>query len=119
MAKAVEVREGRRAADEGQHTDELLAAVVARDTDSTARRISHVASWTCPTYHKVLIITDAAINIAPAPEDRVEIRQNAIDLAMELASRGRRSRSWAVETGYLPKMQATIEAAAAQDADRG
>ena len=34
-----------------------------------------------PTYHKVLIVTDGAINIAPTLEDKVDICQNAIDLA--------------------------------------
>ena len=37
-----------------------------------------------PTYHKVLIVTDAAINIAPTLEDKVDICQNAIDLAISL-----------------------------------
>jgi phosphotransacetylase len=49
------------------HTDELLGAVVARETGlRTGRRISHVFIMDVPTYHKVLIVTDAAINIAPA-----------------------------------------------------
>ena len=50
------------------HTDELLGAVVARETGlRTGRRISHVFIMDVPTYHKVLIVTDAAINIAPDP----------------------------------------------------
>ena len=49
------------------HTDELLGAVVARETGlRTGRRISHVFIMDVPTYHKVLIVTDAAINIAPS-----------------------------------------------------
>src|SRR4029078_11134410 len=65
------------------HTDELLSAVVARDTGlRTGRRVSHVFIMDVPTYHKVLIITDAAINIAPSLEDKVDICQNAIDLAL-------------------------------------
>ena len=64
------------------HTDELLGAVVARETGlRTGRRISHVFIMDVPTYHKVLIVTDAAINIAPTLEDKVDICQNAIDLA--------------------------------------
>src|SRR5262245_35364158 len=65
------------------HTDELMSAIVARDGGlRTGRRISHVFIMDVPTYHKVLIITDAAINIAPALEDKVDICQNAIDLAI-------------------------------------
>ena len=65
------------------HTDELLGAVVARETGlRTGRRISHVFIMDMPTYHKVLIVTDAAINIAPSLEEKVDICQNAIDLAI-------------------------------------
>ncbi len=64
------------------HTDELLGAVVAKETGlRTGRRISHAFIMDVPTYHKVLIVTDAAINIAPTLEDKVHICQNAIDLA--------------------------------------
>ena len=67
------------------HTDELLAAVVARETGlRTGRRISHVFIMDVPTYHKVLMVTDAAINIAPTLEDKVDICQNAIDLVVSL-----------------------------------
>ena len=78
------------------HTDELLGAVVARETGlRTGRRISHVFIMDVPTYHKVLIVTDAAINIAPTLEDKVDICQNAIDLAHRAgrrAAEGRDSR---------------------------
>ena len=78
------------------HTDELLGAVVARETGlRTGRRLSHVFIMDVPTYHKVLIVTDAAINIAPTLEDKVDICQNAIDLAVALgvdAAEGRDSR---------------------------
>ena len=48
------------------HTDELMGAVVAREGGlRTARRLSHVFVMDVPTYHKVLIVTDGAINIAP------------------------------------------------------
>jgi phosphotransacetylase len=65
------------------HSDEILGAVVAKDAGlRTGRRISHVFIMDVPTYHKVLIVTDAAINIAPTLEDKVDICQNAIDLAV-------------------------------------
>ena len=103
------------------HTDELLGAVVARDTGlRTARRISHAFIMDIPTYHKVLIITDAAINIAPALEDKVDIIQNAIDLAIALGlERPKVAILAAVET-VTSKMPATIDAAAlCKMADRG
>jgi phosphotransacetylase len=64
------------------HSDELLGAVVAREGGlRTGRRLSHVFIMDVPTYHKVLLVTDAAINIAPTLEDKADICQNAIDLA--------------------------------------
>jgi phosphate acetyltransferase len=103
------------------HTDELLGAVVARETGlRTGRRISHVFVMDIPTYHKVLIITDAAINIAPTLEDKVHICQNAIDLAVSLGvSTPKVAILAAVET-VTSKMPATIDAAAlCKMADRG
>ena len=103
------------------HTDELMGAVVARDTGlRTERRISHVFVMDVPTYHKVLIITDGAINIAPALEDKVDICQNAIDLAVSLGrERPKVAILAAVET-VTSKMPATIDAAAlCKMADRG
>jgi len=95
------------------HTDELLGAVVARETGlRTGRRLSHVFVMDVPTYHKVLLITDAAINIAPTLEDKVDICQNAIDLALSLgAGRPKVAILAAVET-VTSKMPATIDAAA-------
>jgi phosphate acetyltransferase len=94
------------------HTDELLGAVVARETGlRTGRRISHVFLMDVPTYHKVLVVTDAAINIAPALEDKVDICQNAIDLAVLLGvERPKVAILAAVET-VTSKMQATVDAA--------
>jgi phosphotransacetylase len=103
------------------HTDELLSAVVSREKGlRTGRRISHAFLMDVPTYHKVLIVTDAAINIAPALEDKVDICQNAIDLAIALGvARPKVAILAAVET-VNSKMPATIDAAAlCKMADRG
>src|SRR5215510_12471199 len=65
------------------HTDELMSAIVAKETGlRTGRRISHVFIMDVPTYNKVLLITDAAINIAPTLEEKVDICQNAINLGI-------------------------------------
>jgi phosphotransacetylase len=95
------------------HTDELLRAVLARDTGlRTARHISHAFIMDVPTYHKVLVVTDAAIHIAPTLEDKVDICQNAIALAHGLGiERPKLAVLAAVET-VSPKMPATVDAAA-------
>ena len=95
------------------HTDELLSAVVARETGlRTGRRISHVFIMDVPTYHKVLIVTDAAINIAPALEDKVDICQNAIDLAVTLGVSAPKVAILAAVETVTSKMPSTIDAAA-------
>jgi phosphate acetyltransferase len=87
-ARAVElVREGRAEAlmKGSLHTDELMGAVVRRDTGlRTARRVSHCFVMDVPSYSETLIVTDAAVNIAPTLKEKVDIIQNAIDLAHAL-----------------------------------
>jgi len=87
-AKAVElVRLGKAEAlmKGSLHTDELMEEVVRADTGlRTERRVSHVFIMDVPTYPKALYITDAAVNIFPTLEDKVDIVQNAIELAHAL-----------------------------------
>jgi phosphotransacetylase len=123
-AKAVELVRGGEAEllmKGSLHTDELMAAVVSRDRGlRTGRRISHVFVMDVPTYHKVLLITDGAINIAPTVEDKADICQNAIDLAVSLGlERPKVAILAAVET-VTSKMPATIDAASlCKMAERG
>ncbi len=103
------------------HTDELMAAVVSREAGlRTARRISHVFIMDVPTYHKVLIVTDAAINIAPTLEDKVDICQNAIDLANLIGPECPKVAILAAVESVTSRMPATIDAAAlCKMAERG
>jgi phosphate acetyltransferase/phosphate butyryltransferase len=103
------------------HTDELMRAVVAKDTGlRTGRRISHVFAMDVPSYPRPLFITDAAINVYPTLEDKRDIVQNAIDLARALGIAAPRVAILsALETVY-PKIASTIEAAAlCKMAERG
>ena len=94
------------------HSDELLSAVISKESGlRTARRVSHVFIMDVPTYHKVLIVTDAAINIAPALEDKVDICQNAIDLVVSLTSNRPKVAILAAVETINSKMPATIDAA--------
>jgi phosphotransacetylase len=103
------------------HTDELLGAVVARDAGlRTGRRISHVFVMDVPTYHKVLMVTDAAINISPVLEDKADICQNAIDLAISLGLSDPKVAILAAVETVTSKMPATVDAAAlCKMAERG
>jgi phosphate acetyltransferase len=103
------------------HTDELMGEVVASQTGlRTSRRVSHVFIMDVPTYAHVLFITDAAININPSLEDKVDIVQNAIDLARALhVNEPKVALLSAVET-VTPKLRSTLDAAAlCKMADRG
>jgi phosphate acetyltransferase len=122
--KAVElVREGKAEAlmKGSLHTDELMGAVVKRDTGlRTARRVSHCFVMDVPTYTEPLIITDAAVNIAPTLEEKVDIVQNAIDLAHALGAAEVRVAILSAMETVNPKVPSTIEAAAlCKMADRG
>jgi len=122
--KAVElVREGKAEAlmKGSLHTDELMAAVVARDTGiRTARRISHCFVMDVPGHKNPLIITDAAVNIAPDLEAKIDIVQNAIDLGHALLFAEVRVAILSAMETVNPKVPSTIEAAAlCKMADRG
>jgi len=103
------------------HTDELMAAVVARDQGlRTARRISHCFVMDVPTYSEPIIVSDAAVNIAPTLEEKVDIVQNAIDLAHALGATEVRVAILSAMETVNPKVPSTIEAAAlCKMADRG
>ncbi|MEL7489056.1 MAG: bifunctional enoyl-CoA hydratase/phosphate acetyltransferase, partial [Pseudomonadota bacterium] len=103
------------------HTDEIMSEVVSGTRGiRTERRISHVYVMDTPAYEKLILITDAAINIAPDLEDKRDIVQNAIDLAMSLGVETPKVAVLsAVETVY-PKLHSTLDAAAlCKMADRG
>jgi phosphate acetyltransferase len=63
------------------HTDELIHAVLAQPMLRSGRRLSHVFRFDVPAYAKPLLITDAALNIAPTLVEKIDIVQNAIDFA--------------------------------------
>lgn len=103
------------------HTDELMSAIVRRDGGlRTARRISHCFVMDVPGHEKPLIITDAAVNIAPTLEDKMHIVQNAIDLAKAMRVDPVLVAVLSAMETVNPKVPSTLEAAAlCKMADRG
>jgi phosphate acetyltransferase len=95
------------------HTDVFMHAALKKEAGlRTARRFSHVFVLEAPLYDRTLFITDAAINIYPVLEDKVDIVQNVIDLAHALGvAEPRVAILSAVET-VSPKITSTIDAAA-------
>jgi phosphotransacetylase len=102
------------------HTDELMHAVVAEPGLRTGRRLSHVYLMDVPSYPRLLLVTDAAINISPSLDEKRDIIQNAIDLAHILGiAMPKVAVLSAVET-VNPAIPSTIDAAAlCKMAERG
>lgn len=102
------------------HTDELIHAVVTNPALRTGRRMSHVFRFEAPMYPKPLYITDAALNIAPGLNEKVDIVQNAIDFARIMGvAQPKVAILSAVET-VNPNIPSTLDAAAlCKMADRG
>jgi phosphate acetyltransferase len=103
------------------HTDELMAAVVPSGTGlRTDRRISHIFVLDVPAYPQMLMITDAAINVAPNAREKADIAQNAIELANALGVKKPRVAILAAVETVNPDMPATVDAAVlCKMADRG
>lgn len=102
-------------------TSELLGAVVHKTLGiRTERRLSHVFVFDVPNYHKPLIITDAAINIAPNLTEKRDIVQNAIEFCQALGNSAPRVAILAAVEKVKANMQSTLDAAAlCKMADRG
>jgi phosphotransacetylase/acyl dehydratase len=103
------------------HTDELMSAVVSREGGMrTGRRISHVFALDVPSYHKTLFVTDAAINIQPDLETKIDILQNAIDMLLKLEVVKPKVAILSAVESVNPAIPSTLDAAAlCKMVDRG
>jgi phosphotransacetylase len=103
------------------HTDELMSAVVSREGGMrTGRRISHVFALDVPSYHKALYVTDAAINIQPDLETKIDILQNAIDMMLTLEVANPKVAILSAVESVNAAIPSTLDAAAlCKMADRG
>ena len=102
------------------HTDELLKAVLSHKALRTGRRLSHVFRFDVPLYPKPLIITDAAINIEPTLQEKVDIVQNAIDFARVMGIETPKVAILSAVETVTASIPSTLDAAAlCKMADRG
>jgi phosphotransacetylase len=103
------------------HTDEMLHAVLSHDTGlRTDRLLSHVFVLEVPTYHKLLLITDAAININPDIVQKAAITQNAVDLACKLGVKLPKVAALSSVETVNPNIPSTVHAAClSKMAERG
>lgn len=106
----------------GLHSDEILHAIITKRSLMTERRISHAYVMDIPNYHKPLVISDAAVNIAPDLAVKADITQNAIYLWTALFGNERLPKVALLAAVEMvnPNMQATIDAAClCKMSDRG
>jgi len=103
------------------HTDELMSAVVSRDGGMRiGRRISHVFALDVPSYHKTLFVTDAAVNIQPDLETKIDILQNAIDMMQAIGIASPKVAILSAVESVNPAIPSTLDAAAlCKMVDRG
>ena len=103
------------------HTDEMLRAILRHDTGlRTDRLLSHVFVLEVPTYHKLLLITDAAINITPDISQKAAITQNAVDLARKLGVEQPKVAALSSVETINPNIPSTVHAAClSKMAERG
>ena len=94
------------------HTDEMLKAILRQERGlRTDRLLSHVFVLEVPTYHKLLLITDAAINIHPDIPQKAAITQNAVDLARKLGVEVPKVAALSSVETINPKIPSTVHAA--------
>jgi len=103
------------------HTDELMSAVVSREGGMRiGRRISHVFALDVPSYHKTLFVTDAAVNIQPDFETKIDILQNAIDMLHAIEIKNPKVAILSAVESVNPAIPSTLDAAAlCKMVDRG
>jgi phosphate acetyltransferase len=103
------------------HTDEIMGAVVSREGGMRiGRRISHVFALDVPSYHKPLFVTDAAVNIQPDFETKIDILQNAIDMMLALEIDTPKVAILSAVESVNPAIPSTLDAAAlCKMVDRG
>ena len=102
------------------HTDELMEAAVAPDGLRSGRRMSHVFVLDVPAYDRLLLVSDAAVNIAPDLDAKRDIVQNAIELAHALAIPAPLVAILSAVETVNPRIQSTVDAAAlCKMVDRG
>tara|TARA_A100001388_G_scaffold18849_1_gene12440 strand:+ start:1302 stop:2225 length:924 start_codon:yes stop_codon:yes gene_type:complete len=96
------------------HTDTLMKAVVNREHGlRTARRLSHVFHMTIPDNDRVLMITDGAVNVQPDLDTKIDIINNAVEMAHTLGNPNPKVALLSGTESVLPAMPSSVDAAKA------
>lgn len=101
------------------NTSELLKAVLDKNNGIRAAEVlSHVAFMESPYYHKLLGVTDVAMNIAPDLDTKAYIIHNAVEASRRLGTDNPKVAVVAAVETVNPKMEATVHAAKLRDMNR-
>ena len=93
------------------HTDELLGAVLARDSGLRgASRLTHTFVFDLPRYHKLLAVTDAVVNIAPDLQTKAQSITHAVELMLQLGVASPKVAVIAAVETIHPSINATVDA---------
>lgn len=93
-------------------TGPLLKAVLDKEVGlRKGATLSHIAFFESPYYHKILGVTDAAMNVAPEFEEKVDILVNAVDTFHKLGVKNPKVAVVSAVETVNPKMEATVHAA--------
>jgi len=92
-------------------TGTLLKAVLDKEKGIRKQSLmSHVSLFESPYYHKLLGVSDVAMNIAPTLDEKVAIIENAVEVFHKLGYENPKVAALAAVEFVNPKMQATIDA---------
>lgn len=95
----------------GITTPQIMKGVLNKEYGlRTGSMISHLAIFDIPAYHKLLTLTDAAMNIAPSLEEKAVIVQNTVNFLRKVGFEDLKVAAIAAIEQVNPKMPATIEA---------
>lgn len=78
---------------------------------ATGQLLSHVALLDVPSYHKLMLLTDAAINVAPSLEQKISMMKNAVDVARSIGIQRPKIACVAPAEKTNPRVPSTIDAA--------
>ena len=97
-------------------TGDLMRAVLDKENGLRKSQVlSHVAFFQSPYYHKLLCVTDAAMNIAPDFQTKVDILNNAVEACTRLGITLPKVAVAAAVEQVNPKMEATLHASMLKD----
>lgn len=92
-------------------TSVILKAILDKEIGlRTGNILSHAAIFEIKNYHKILLVTDAAMNIAPNADEKRQILENALKLTSSLDIEKPKVAIICAKEKVNPKMQATVDA---------